>query len=304
MHRARFVAIGGRARRWQKPDRLARLVIRMNTAQIIREAVAQVQAMRAESRAAPCIREGVMKVKRLQARRFAGTYADLFASPSYSAAARFFLEELYGDRNYADRDAQFARIATAVETLFPRDVADTAAALARLHALTESLDHDMARVGLNFTTAVPADRVELREGAQGSGGSGGSEGSEGGEGGEAAAYVRAWRAVARRNDRELQLANVLALGAEMSRLTRLPGLRMMLRMMRTPASAAGLGSLQRFLESGFETFAAVARVPGGVERFLATIREREERLMLSLFDGDSGPAAQDIRAALGRAAMR
>src|SRR5206468_4276163 len=115
-----------------------------STAQTIREAVAEVERLREESRAEPRIGQSVLRVKRFQAARFRGTYTDLLASRIHGAAARFFLEELYGDRDYAQRDAQFARIAGAVERLFPRDVAQTAAALARLHALTESLDHAMA----------------------------------------------------------------------------------------------------------------------------------------------------------------
>ena len=60
-------------------------------------------------------------------------------------------------------------------------------------------------------------------------------------------------------DREGQLRVVLGIGQQMARLTRTAGLRMMLKMMRGPAAAAGLGALQRFLECGFDTFAAMAR---------------------------------------------
>jgi len=243
----------------------------MNTAETIRQAVAEVEALRRESRDLPDIGAAVTQVKSLQARRFRGTYADLLASGPYSAAAQFFLEELYSERDYADRDAQFARIAGAVERLFPRDVADTAAGLARLHALTESLDHALAR-----RCAAP-------------------------HGDAVAAYVQAWQAVGRRDDRQRQLETVVAIGAEMSRLTRLPGLRLMLRMMRGPASAAGMGSLQRFLESGFDTFAAVAKSRGGAELFLDTIREREQRLMDLLFDGDAVSCETELRRTLGQA---
>ncbi|HET8745488.1 MAG TPA: hypothetical protein VFM98_07780 [Ramlibacter sp.] len=244
----------------------------MNTAETIRQAVAEVEAMRRESRDQPQIGAAVNRVKRLQARRFRGTYADLPAAGPYSAAAQFFLQELYSERDYAERDAQFARIAGAVEKLFPRDVAETACALARLHALTESLDHGVAHA---------------RETAQ--------------DGDEAAGYVRAWKAVGRRADRQRQLETVLAIGAEMARLTRLPGLRLMLRMMRGPASAAGLSALQRFLESGFDTFASVARQRGGAERFLDTIREREQRLMDLLFDADPVACETELRRILGQA---
>lgn len=243
----------------------------MNTAETIRQAVAEVQALREQGRTQPGIGLGVSRVKRFQARRFAGTYADLLASGPYAAAARFFLEELYGERDYAERDAQFARIAGAVEKLFPRDVADTAAALARLHALTESLDHALAQ--------------ELTPAA----------------GDEVAGYVQAWKASDRRSERERQLETVLAIGKEMARLIRLPGLRLMLRMMRGPASAAGLASLQRFLEAGFDTFAGVSRTRGGAEHFLATIAAREQRLMDLLFDADPVACETELRRTLGQA---
>lgn len=243
----------------------------MTTADTIRQAAAEVESLRRESREWPEIAAAVTRVKRLQARRFEGTYADLLASGAYAAAARFFLQELYSERDYADRDAQFARIAGAVEKLFPHDVADTASNLARLHALTESLDHAIAR-------ALGPER-----------------------GDDAAAYVRAWKAVDRREERQRQVETVLAIGAEMTRLTRLPGLRLMLRMMRGPASAAGLSALQRFLESGFDTFAAVAKVRGGAERFLETIREREQHLMDRMFDADAVACETELRRILGQA---
>ena len=243
----------------------------MSTAQIIREAVAQVERLRQESRDVPDVGRAVAQLKRFQARRFSGTYADLLASGPYGPAARFFLEELYSDRDYADRDSQFARIANAVERMFPRDVADTAAGLARLHALTESLDHGMARV-----TRLESDS-------------------------DVAGYVRAWKIVGRREDRQQQLETVISIGAELSRLTRTPGLRLMLKMMRGPAAAAGMSSLQRFLESGFDTFASVSKTAGGAERFLATIREREQQLMRLLFDSDPVACETEMRVILGQA---
>lgn len=67
-----------------------------------------------------------------------------------------------------------------------------------------------------------------------------------------------------------------------SGLTRLPGLRLMLKMMRRPAQAAGLDALQQFLEAGFDTFAALARHPQGVAQFLERIESREAALMRDL----------------------
>ncbi|HXD42777.1 MAG TPA: hypothetical protein VN649_19575 [Ramlibacter sp.] len=212
-------------------------------------------------------------VKRVQSRRFAGSYADLLAGGPYAAAARFFLEELYSDKDYAERDAQFARIAGAIEKLFPEQVAGTAVALAGLHALTEDLDQAMALAWLAH--------------------------ADGGLS-EAQRYTAAWREVARRPERESQLVVVLGIGQQMARLTRTSGLRMMLKMMRGPAAAAGLGALQRFLECGFDTFAAMAR-RGGAEDFLGIIQERESALMVLLFDADRVACETELARILGQA---
>ncbi|MBK6006192.1 hypothetical protein JJB11_08835 [Ramlibacter ginsenosidimutans] len=243
----------------------------MSTAQTIREAIAEVDRLRAESRSVPAIGMAVERLKRLQSRRFAASHADLLASAAFGAATRFFLEELYGARDYSERDGQFARIAGAVEKLFPKDVADTAIALARLHVLTESLDHALAR-------ALPVNEED-----------------------EIRAYVRAWKSVGRRADRDRQLQAVLDLGGELARLTRLPGLRMMLRVMRKPAAAAGLTALQRFLEQGFDTFAEVSRQPQGAERFLATVAERERQLIQVLSEADAVACETALRTILGQA---
>ena len=230
----------------------------MEAAQRIRNAVAKVALLRQAVLADPALQIALTQVKRVQARRFAGTYADLLAKGPYAAAARFFLDELYSDKDYAERDAQFARIAGAIERLFPAQVAETAVALAELHALSEELDQAMAVIWLE----------QERNGRS-----------------DAQRYVASWRKLGRRAHRERQLTVVLGIGRQMAQLTRTPGLRMMLKMMRRPAVAAGLGSLQRFLEIGFDTFTTMAR-SGGAEKFLEIIEAREAALIEKWFDSD------------------
>jgi hypothetical protein len=245
----------------------------MEAARKIRDAVNRVASLRQATAALPAVDAAVRKVKTVQSRRFAGTYSDLLASGPYAAPARFFLDELYSDKDYAERDAQFARIAGAIEKFFPPAVSSTAAALAGLHALTEELDHAMALAWVAHS-GIEAD---------------------------AGHYVVAWRAVGRRAERESQLSVVLDIGMQMARLTRTPGLRTLLKMMRGPAVAAGLGSLQRFLENGFDTFAQMARRPGGVEEFLRTIRLREAALIAMLFDADLVACETELARTLGQA---
>jgi len=114
-------------------------------------------------------------------------------------------------------------------------------------------------------------------------------------------YVKAWRSVGRRDERTTQLSTVLSVGQELDRLTRTRGLRMMLKMMRKPANLAGMGSLQQFLESGFDTFAEMARQGDGAHHFLATVKEREATLIADLFDDNAVACETKITLLLGQA---
>lgn len=243
----------------------------MEAAEHIREAVERVSQLRARCGADPALAAATHAVKHFQGRRFAGTYADLLSGGTFASAARFFLVELYGDRDYTDRDAQFARIAGALQRLFPAPVVATAVALADLHALTETLDAAMAEAWRDT------------------------------RGTACARYVAAWRVVGRQTEREQQLAMVLAMGQELARLTRTPGLRLMLRMMRRPAQAAGMGALQGFLETGFDTFADLAAQRDRVDLFLGLIRQRESALIASLFTGDPVASETKLDQVLGQA---
>lgn len=72
-------------------------------------------------------------------------------------------------------------------------------------------------------------------------------------------------------------------GNELDHLTRIPGLRRLLKMMRGPASLAGLGSLQRFLEYGFDTFASMGADGEGARHFLNTVQLRKAGLIERFF---------------------
>ena len=192
----------------------------------------------------------VQALKAFQHLRFAATYSDLLADARYGPAARFFLEDLYGPRDFTERDDQFARVVPGLTTLFPSAIVKTVAALAELHALSESLDGAMA---LRLSDE-PLD---------------------------GASYGRAWRAVGRPYERERQIVLMVEVGTALDQFTRKPLLRHSLRLMRGPATAAGLGALQRFLETGFDTF----REMRGAQGMLDTIARRERGLAARLFAG-------------------
>jgi hypothetical protein len=225
----------------------------------------QVETERARRAADAALSARVLALKAYQRDRFARSHADLLAHPRYAEAARFFLEDLYGPQDFAERDAQFARIVPALVRLFPQEVVATVNSLAELHALSESLDSAMGRV-------LPPAPVD------------------------AAAYQQAWRLVGRPTDRRRQIELVLALGRQLDRYTGNRLLRHSLKLMRGPARAAGLASLQAFLERGFDTFGAMR----GSTEFLALIEQRESALMQALFDTTPVADATSDPSALGQ----
>lgn len=211
----------------------------------------------------------VHQVKQLQARRFRATYADFLADPRHGPATAFFLDELYGEHDFSVRDAQFSRIAGAIERLFPEAVVELAVDLAETHALTESLDHALAGHWL----ALEGDHAYAEH------------------------YVRSWRLTGAREQRQRQLAVVLHMGQELQRLTRMKSLLIALRLMRGPAHAAGLSTLQQFLERGFAAFATM----GDASRFLQAIAEREQRWIGALFDQPLADCRDALQNELSRA---
>jgi hypothetical protein len=218
----------------------------------------EIAAERERRAANPELARHVAQVKQFQHARFSHTYADLLADARYAKPARFFLDDLYGPTDFAQRDAQFARVVPALVRTFSKDIVATVAQLGRLHALSERLDSAM---GQHLIDA--ANRAASAPGLDGK------------------AYAQAWRAVGEPAAREEQIALMLDVGRALDRYTRNPLLRNSLRLMRVPAKAAGLGSLQRFLETGFDTFRAMR----GADEFLATIAGRERGLAQALFVG-------------------
>ncbi len=235
----------------------------------IRDAVARVAALRQEASDNPPLAQAVLDIKRLQAQRFAYTYQDLLASAVYAPSARFFLEELYGARDFTQRDQQFGRVAGALERTLPEKALNTVLALADLHCRSEQLDMGMAQQWLLADTARPGAR-----------------------------YLTSWRRLGCAPDRQWQLDTVLAIGKTLSELTRSRSLRVMLGLMRKPAQLAGLDALQIFLETGFDRFAGMVRQGGVIQEFLDTIAQREALWIKQLFAADGDEAATMLDLAL------
>ncbi len=193
------------------------------------------------------LRQRVQAVKTYQQQRLEASYADFLADRRHARAVRFFIDELHSPQDPVQRHTQIASIVPTLVRTFPREMVDTVAALAAWHALSESLDTGLGR-HLHAGTITPQR------------------------------YASAWRAEGRIADRQRQVELMLDIGRRLDRHARDPLLMGSLRLMRGPALFAGLGSLQHFLESGFDAFAAMR----GAERLLAAIEQREQALVVAL----------------------
>lgn len=192
------------------------------------------------------------RLREWQSLRLARTHRDLLDSPRYGPAARFFLDDLYGPKDFSRRDDEVERIIPLMTRLLPPSALRTIAMAVGLDALSEELDSAM--IG-----ALRADGRMRQIDDQ--------------------AYAHAYRACDNRSQREAQIALIGEIGGALAGLTRMPLLSGMLRAMRGPAHLAGLSELHEFLERGFAGFKHM----GKADEFLRTIRERETTLMQQLF---------------------
>jgi len=196
------------------------------------------------------------ELRRWQAGRLERSFGDFLADPRSAPAARFFLNEVYGDRDFSRRDADIARVLPMMERLLPTSLLETVADAIALGALTHAFD-------LRMADALQADRGPL----------------------DAERYARAYRQVGHPRLRMRQLDLVRDVGHGLGAALRMPGLRMLLRLSRGPAHATGFSELQGFLERGVDAFARL----GDATRFIEEIERGEREIARRLFAGD--PAA-------------
>jgi hypothetical protein len=204
----------------------------------------------------------VAALKRWQSQRLMRTYADLSADPRYAKATRYFVDDLYGPKDFSSRDAALLKIVPMMVRILPAKAVEAAALSIEVEALSEDLDHRLA--------------AALGEAAI-----------------DEESYATAYRASAKPEERERQVRLVIDVGHRLDSLVRWPFVLRTLRLMRTPARLAGLSDLQDFLERGFHAFASM----GGADDFLRIVEERETALLKRLFSGEPSPFSPSGRPA-------
>lgn len=211
----------------------------------------QLKALRGADRSTPL---RLLELKRWQSARLAASYADAAGEPRFRAATGFFLDDLYGPKDFSARDQEMMRIVPVMARILPASAIETAALAIELEALSEDLDRRLAR-------ALSAGPITE------------------------ATYADAYRSSSTRGERERQVELIGEVGRRLDALVKKPLVFGTLKLMRRPARLAGLADLQDFLERGFDAFRAMR----GAEPFIELVRERETAILNRLFSGAAEP---------------
>jgi hypothetical protein len=198
-------------------------------------------------------------LQRWQAGRLKRSFVDFLDDPRTAPATRFFLEDLYGDRDVTARDRDVERVLPLMRKLLPPHLIETAADAIELAWLSHALDLRM--VAALERAGVKAAALDDRS------------------------YATAYRTVGKPRLREHQIRLILKVGATLDHAVHKPWIPRLLRASRLPARLAGLGELQGFLERGFDAFKALR----GADVFLGAISAREREASRRLFAAHPDP---------------
>ncbi len=233
------------------------MVIGLITSPEIRLAQAALNArtVRLQHAGEPNVRLAVKAVKQFQGQRLAKTHADLLVSARFGSAAKFFLEDLYGDKDLSQRDAELSKVIPALQKFLPKSALEVIADAVELDGLSEILDLRIAQALIKLGFDGQMNALQYRH-----------------------AYCVAESATTPADQagftRTRQMQLVDGIGRTLDQLVRKPFLGGLLVSMAPVAAAAGVPTMHDFLSRGFLAFKHMR----GAVPFLDAIKTREVQL--------------------------
>lgn len=186
-----------------------------------------------------------------QCDRLLVSHDDLAQQKRYQKAMAFFVEELYGPKDFSQRDADLARVIPKLAKVLPEKAMSAMNDALSLNALSFELDMEMAQYLTQHYPGLPIDRHS---------------------------YAQAYRYVRRERDRQHQIAIISHLGDQLADVIKIRGIGMLISISRRPAKVAGVLALHEFLARGFDAFKAI----GDVQSFIQPVLQRETQMMMAL----------------------
>ncbi len=201
----------------------------------------------------------MLELRAFQVQRIKQTYRDFGAQPQYAPVLEFFTNDLYGPRDFSQRDYDAKRVHDFLSKFVPVEMLKLTTDALELTQLSYALDEAMLHV---LTTQLQFES-NLTAGL----------------------YAEAYRRCDNYPARERQI-NLLATAMRDSADTaHMPLSGVALKLAKGPAHAAGWHELYAFLERGHHAFAQVKHP----ELFLEAIEEREYVIMQRIAARDPNP---------------
>lgn len=197
----------------------------------------------------------IHQLQHWQCERLLVTHEDLAQQTRYQKAMAFFVDELYGPKDFSQRDADLVRVIPKLAKVLPDKAMNAMDDALSLNALSFDLDMAMAQYLQSHFPKEPINRDN---------------------------YALAYRNVGRMKDRAHQIDIISHLGDQLSDVIKIRGIGMLISLSRRPAKLAGLLALHEFLERGFNAFKAL----GDVQGFIQPVLVREKAIMQSLLSDD------------------
>ena len=197
----------------------------------------------------------IHQLQHWQCERLLVTHDDLAQQKRYQKAMAFFVDELYGPKDFSQRDADLVRVIPKLAKVLPDKAMNAMDDALSLNALSFDLDMAMAQ----YLQAHFPDESINRDN-----------------------YALAYRHVGRIDDRTHQIDIISHLGDQLADVIKIRGIGMLISLSRRPAKLAGLLALHEFLERGFDAFKAL----GDVQSFIQPVLVREKAIMQTLLSDE------------------
>lgn len=201
----------------------------------------------------------LLLLRDFQVRRLTRTYHDLLTNPRYQPAGTFFINDIYGARNFSQRDYDLRRLHETLRRWVPDTMIRPFTLAIELHELTEQLDRHLLRVLVNELGMTDTLTVAI--------------------------YAEAYRRCNNYAVRVRQIEMIGEIGNRVESLVNIPFSGNALKLARAPATRAGWGDLMSFLERGYAAFKHMR----GAKYFLTTIRKRELGILKRIYASDPDP---------------
>jgi hypothetical protein len=194
-----------------------------------------------------------------QSQRLARTYADLLEQPRYNPACRFFLDDIYAERDFSQRDHDLETMYDFMRRFVPDAVSRPAALTIKLHRMTDALDQKLLDVLVNQVGITDSITVEQ--------------------------YAEAYRRCDNYRERVEQIDAIIEICEHIDGIVRNPITGPALSLAKRPLRGAGYGEVVSFLERGYDSFKRMH----GSHHFRKILQERELGALDRIYVHDPDP---------------